>query len=175
MYFLLYIAFTSHETLQARSPVAPPLASAKMKRSDLTVSALFSSPTEFVNTHLLARGDDSSGSEDEERLDTRLSRKVRIAREEPSTFPGLRRLCLRGVKSVQPYILPLSSPSYPSPISTFLRRVLRLNCLLHLANHPSNSVHSLARCIRLTGEAIKNFLIQAPATARIQELTLYGD
>jgi len=126
---------------------------------------------------LLAHGDDSSGSEDEERMDMRRSRKVRIAREDPSTFPGLQRLCLRGVKSVQPHILTPFVLAFPSLTHLDLSATRVTPELLAALGESSAKLRSLAlaRCIRLTGEAIKNFLVRAPAAARIQELTLYGD
>ncbi|KAI6108228.1 hypothetical protein F5141DRAFT_1121707 [Pisolithus sp. B1] len=108
------------------------------------VSAVFvSALTEFVGTHLSPVINDTNG--EDHRDDRRHRRAVRFEEDGPLTFSGLRRLSLRGVKSIQPHVL---------------------NSLRSL---------SLARCIRLTGESIKTFLIQAPAAAQIQELTLYGD
>lgn len=149
---------------------------------DLTgcVSAVFvGAVTEFVNTHLLHDGD-SSGSEDEERTDSRRSRTslvVRFAREEPLTFPGLHRLCLRGVKSIQPHILTPFVLAFPSLTHLDLSATRATPELLGALGDSSIRLRSLAlaRCIRLTGESIKDFLIRTPAAAQIQELTLYGD
>ena len=46
-----------------------------------------------------------------------------------------------------------------------------------LASSPTVRLHSLAlaRCVRLTGSSIRNFLITAPAARCIKELNLYGD
>lgn len=144
---------------------------------DLTgcVSAVFvSALTEFVNIHLLPHDGDSSGSEDEE---ARRSRAVRFAREEISVFPGLQRLCLRGVKSIQPHILTPFVLAFPSLTHLDLSATRVTPELLGALGDSSATLRSLAlaRCIRLTGESIRNFLIQAPAAAHIQELTLYGD
>ncbi|KAH0832934.1 hypothetical protein J3R83DRAFT_11901 [Lanmaoa asiatica] len=150
---------------------------------DLTgcVSAVFvGALTEFVNTHLLLHDGDSSGSEDEGRMDasrSRTSLAVRFAREESLMFPGLRRLCLRGVKSIQPHILTPFVLAFPSLTHLDLSATRITPELLGALGDSSVRLHSfaLARCIRLTGASIKDFLIQAPAAARIQELTLYGD
>jgi hypothetical protein len=144
------------------------------------VSAVFvAALAEFVNTHLLPHDGDSSGSEDEERVDARRSRSavVRFAREEPLAFPGLRRLCLRGVKSIQPDILTPFVLAFPSLTHLDLSATRVTPELLDaLGNSPARLRSlALARCTRLTGESIKDFLIGAPAAARIQELTLYGD
>ncbi|KAF9236748.1 hypothetical protein BU15DRAFT_89034 [Melanogaster broomeanus] len=139
---------------------------------DLTgcVSAVFvSALTEFVNMHLLPS--------DEDRRDGRRARSRLVRREEPATFPGLQRLCLRGVKSIQPQILTPFVLAFPSLTH------LDLSCTRvppeFLAAFGDSSARlrslALARCIRLTGESIKTFLIHAPAAAQIEELTLYGD
>ncbi|KAF9223874.1 hypothetical protein BS17DRAFT_802344 [Gyrodon lividus] len=150
---------------------------------DLTgcVSAVFvSALTEFVNMHLLPLDGESSGSEDEDRWDerhSRSSRSVRLAREEPLTFPGLQRLCLRGVKSIQPHILTPFVLAFPSLTHLDLSATRVTPELLTALGGLSAKLRSLAlaRCIRLTGECIKTFLIHAPAAAQIEELTLYGD
>lgn len=144
------------------------------------VSAVFvGALTEFVNTHLLLHDGDSSGSEDEERMDSRsrISSVVRFAREESLTFPGLRRLCLRGAKSIQPHVLTPFVLAFPSLTHLDLSATRVTPELLGALGNSSVRLHSLAlaRCIRLTGESIKDFLIRAPAAAQIQELTLFGD
>lgn len=143
---------------------------------DLTgcVSAVFvGALTEFVSTHLLSRDSDSSGSEDEDGR----RRAVRFAREEPSTFPGLRRLCLRGVKSIKPDILTPFVLAFPCLTHLDLSATRVTPELLNALGNSSARLRSLAlaRCIRLTGESVRDFLIQAPAAAHLQELTLYGD
>ncbi|KIJ67077.1 hypothetical protein HYDPIDRAFT_109078 [Hydnomerulius pinastri MD-312] len=150
---------------------------------DLTgcVSAVFvGALTEFVNMHLLPSDGDSSSSEDEDRRDdrrSRSSRSVRFAREEPLTFPGLQRLCLRGVKSIQPHIITPFVLAFPSLTHLDLSATRVTPELLTALGDSTVNLRSvaLARCIRLTGESIKTFLVRAPAAAQIQELTLYGD
>lgn len=141
------------------------------------VSAVFvGALTEFVNTYLLPHDGDSSGSEDEERVRSRIP-VVRFVREEPLTFPGLRRLCLRGVKSIQPHILTPFVLAFPSLTHLDLSATRVTPELLDaLGNSPARFRSlALARCTRLTGESVRDFLIGAPAAAQIQELTLYGD
>ncbi|KAG8216359.1 hypothetical protein J3R82DRAFT_6440 [Butyriboletus roseoflavus] len=150
---------------------------------DLTgcVSAVFvGALTEFVNTHLLLPDADSSGSEDEWRVDAgrfRTSLAVRFAREESLTFPGLQRLCLRGIKSIQPHILTPFVLAFPSLTHLDLSATRVTPELLGALANSSVRLRSLAlaRCTRLTGESIKDFLVRAPAAAQIQELTLFGD
>jgi hypothetical protein len=145
------------------------------------VSAVFvAALTEFVDTHLLSHDGDSSGSEDEGRMDGRRSRTsptVRFARDEPLAFPGLQRLCLRGVKSIQPHILIPFVLAFPSLTHLDLSATRVTPELLEALGNSPTRLRSLAlaRCIRLTGESIKDFLIRAPAASQIQELTLYGD
>ncbi|KAF8440548.1 hypothetical protein L210DRAFT_3401368 [Boletus edulis BED1] len=145
------------------------------------VSAVFvGTLTEFVNTHLLPHDGDSSGSEDEERADARRPRTtpaVRFSREESLMFPGLQRLGLRGVKSIQPHILTPFVLAFPSLTHLDLSATRVTPGLLDALGDSPVRLHSLAlaRCTRLTGESIRNFLVRAPAAARIQELTLYGD
>jgi len=142
------------------------------------VSAVFvAALTEFVGTHLLSHDGDLSGSEDGEQMDARHSRTVRFAREEPPTFPGLRRLCLRGVKSIQPHILTPFVLAFPSLTHLDLSATRVTPELLDVLGDSPARLRSLAlaRCTRLTGQSIRDFLIRAPAAAQIQELTLYGD
>ena len=146
---------------------------------DLTgcVSAVFvGALTEFVDTYLLPHDGDSSGSEDEG-TDARRRRSVRFAREDSISFPGLQRLCLRGVKSVQPHILTPFVLAFPSLTHLDLSATRVTPELLGALGNSSARLHSLAlaRCIRLTGESIRDFLTQAPAAAHIRELSLYGD
>jgi hypothetical protein len=147
---------------------------AELEAVDFTgcVSAVFvMALTEFVSSCLLP-STDSDVEEEESR-----GRHARF-QEEHMTFPGLKRLCLRGAKSVPPtvlnqFILALPSLTHLDISGTrvtpdFLRSFgcssrLRLKSL------------SLARCIRLTGESICSFLIDSPVALDIVELNLYGD
>ncbi|KAI0360146.1 hypothetical protein OH77DRAFT_1394191 [Trametes cingulata] len=146
---------------------------------DLTgcVSGVFvSALSQFVNTFLLGHSDsDSSDSEDERE---RRPRRRNLVQEEPLTFPGMRRLGLRGVKSLQPHILEPFVLAFPHLTH------LDLSCtritpegLAALGASPTVRLQSLAleRCNWLTGESIRNFLVEAPAAQDIRELSLYGD
>lgn len=140
------------------------------------VSAVFvSALTEFVDTHLSPVTNDTNG--EDHRDDRRLRRAVRFEEDGPLTFPGLRRLSLRGVKSIQPHVLSSFVLAFPSLTHLDLSATRVTPDFLTALGNTSVRLRSLslARCIRLTGESIKTFLIQAPAAAHIQELTLYGD
>jgi len=155
----------------------------ELESADFTgcVSAVFvGALTEFVNTHLSPAASDSSGSEDESRgaeRRPRSKRAVRFADEDPLTLPSLRRLCLRGVKSIQPHVLNPFVLAFPSLTHLDLSATRVTPDLLTALGGSTIRLRSLslARCIRLTGESIKSFLIHAPAAAQIQELSLYGD
>ncbi|TFY61313.1 hypothetical protein EVG20_g7101 [Dentipellis fragilis] len=159
----------------------------ELEAVDLTgcVSVVFvNALTDLVNAYLLPPVDsDTSSSEDEdnrsslERGRSSRARSVRF-RHEPASFPGLQRLSLRGAKSVSPQILHPFVLAFPSLTH------LDLSCtrvapdlLADLAT--STTIHlqslSLARCIRLTGSSIRDFLISAPAAHDLRELNLYGD
>lgn len=139
---------------------------------DLTgcVSAVFvNALTEFVNTHLMVRGDDCEG----------ISKQLlRTSLEDDVTFPGLRRLGLRGAKSILPDILSAFVLSFP-----FLTHLdisgTRATPELLAALAGSSTVRltslALARCVKLTSESIKQFLIDSPVTFGLKELNLYGD
>ncbi|EIW84025.1 hypothetical protein CONPUDRAFT_70905 [Coniophora puteana RWD-64-598 SS2] len=147
---------------------------------DLTgcVSAVFvGALTEFVTTYLLPQDGDSSGNEDEGRREGRRSRAVRFTPDEPLTFPGLQRLGLRGVKSISPHILTPFVLAFPSLTHLDLSATRVTPELLTALGDTSTRLKSLAlaRCIRLTGESIRSFLIESPVVAQIEELTLYGD
>jgi hypothetical protein len=143
---------------------------------DLTgcVSAVFVvALTEFVNTYLVPSSDsESSGDEDE-----RHRRHVRY-QEEPMRFPGLKRLCMRSVKSIPSNVLNqfvLSLPSLTHLDLSGTRATSDLLESLTLSSRMRLHSLSLARCIRLSGESITRFLIDAPAARDIRELNLYGD
>jgi hypothetical protein len=93
-------------------------------------------------------------------------------------FPGLRRLGMRGVKSVASRTLTGFVLAFPSLTHLDLSGT-RASPELLSALGASNTVrlHSLAlaRCIKLTGESITDLLVNSFATADLQELNLYGD
>ncbi|OJA14122.1 hypothetical protein AZE42_05039 [Rhizopogon vesiculosus] len=147
---------------------------------DLTgcVSAVFvRALKEFVNTHILHQDGYSSGSDDESRRQSRRSRASRFIQEEPLTFPGLQRLGLRGVKSIQSHTLTPFVLAFPSLTHLDLSATRVTPELLTALGGSTVRLRSLAlaRCIRLTGSSIRDFLVRAPAAAQIHELTLYGD
>lgn len=152
-----------------------------LEAADFTgcVSGVFvNSLSEFVKTYLLPSADgESSGSEDESRRGGRRARFSRVP-EEPLILPGLQRLGLRGVKSIQPQILMPFVLSFPSLTHLDLSGT-RVTPELLYALGASQTVHlhslALARCIMLTGESLRDFLVNAPAARQIRELSLYGD
>jgi len=98
--------------------------------------------------------------------------------EEPVTFPGLQRLSLGGAKSIPPQILNSFVIAFPSLTHLDLSSTRAGPDILdELASSPTVRLHSLAlaRCVRLTGSSIRNFLISAAAARCIKELNLYGD
>lgn len=147
---------------------------------DLTgcVSGVFvSALSQFVNTFLLGHSEsDSSDSEDER--ERRPHRGRNMIQEEPLIFPGMRRLGLRGVKSLQPHILEPLVVAFPhlAHLDLSCTRITP-DVLAALGASLTVRLQSLAleRCNWLTGESIRNFLIEAPAAQDIQELSLYGD
>ncbi|KAI0749574.1 hypothetical protein C8Q80DRAFT_1101403 [Daedaleopsis nitida] len=144
---------------------------------DLTgcVSGVFvSALTLFVNTFLLGRSDSDSDDERERRR----TRSRNVVQEEPLLFPGMRRLGLRGVKSIQSHILEPLVLAFPHLTH------LDLSCtrispdgLDALGASMTVALQSLAleRCNWLTGESIRDFLVHAPAAQYLRELSLYGD
>ncbi|KAI0691531.1 hypothetical protein C8T65DRAFT_670448 [Cerioporus squamosus] len=143
------------------------------RRDGVFVSAL----TQLVNNFLLGRSDSDSSDSDDER-ERRRPRSRNLVQEEPLVFPGMRRLGLRGVKSIQPYILEPLVLAFPHLTH------LDLSCtrispegLAALGASPTIRLQSLAleRCNWLTGESIRDFLVGAPAAEEIRELSLYGD
>lgn len=148
---------------------------------DLTgcVSAVFvNALTEFVHTHLLPPSDSESSDDTIENQAAPRARHVRFAHEDPLTFPGLQRLGLRGVKSILPRILSPFVLSFPSLTHLDLSGTrVTPDILYSLGESPTVRLQSLAlaRCIRLTSESIRDFLVDSPVTAQLQELNLYGD
>lgn len=149
---------------------------------DLTgcISAVFvSALAEFVNSHLLVAHDsDSSDSDDDSKRSGRRARFARIVQEEPLLLPGLQRLGLRGVKSIQPETLTPFVLAFPSLTHLDLSAT-RVTPELLYSLGASQTVRltslALARCIMLTGKSLRDFLVEAPAAENIRELTLYGD
>jgi len=149
-----------------------------LKAIDFTgcVSAVFVNAfTEFVNTHLVPPPEAEYGS-DEEGGGTR--RKSRVNFSEPLVFPGLERLGMRGVKSILarslgPFLLALPNLTHLDLSGTRLTPEI----LEALGQSPTMRLKSLAlaRCIRLTSESIRRFLIESPVSSQLTELNLYGD
>jgi hypothetical protein len=154
----------------------------ELEAIDLTgcVSAVFvNALTDFVNTHMLPLISESDSSEDEDGLSHRRNRLSRHRfSEEPVAFPGLQRLSLRGAKSIPPHILSPFVTAFPSLTHLDLSSTRASPDILDaLATSPTVRLQSLslARCVRLTGSSIRNFLVSAPAARYITELNLYGD
>lgn len=163
----------------------------ELEAIDLTgcVSAVFvNALTELVNTCLIPppeSGSASSSSADEgdgdssfDRARSTRSRASRRHKVEPLTFPGIQRLNLRGTKSISPQIL------QPFVLAFTNLTHLDLSCtriapelLTELGTSSTLRLKSLSlgRCIRLTGASIRDFLVYAPVTRDITELSLYGD
>ena len=158
----------------------------ELEALDLTgcVSAVFvKALTEFVNTHLIANNSpNESDVEDSDaegpRVRGRGGRSRNPAEEEALVFPGLQRLGLRGVKSVQPQILNALVLSFPNLTHLDLS-CTRITPGLLTALGSSTTIHlkalALERCNWLTGESIASFLIDSQCTKGLRELSLYGD
>lgn len=125
--------------------------------------------TEFVDTYLIPPAE----ADDEESR----SRFFRFA-EEPLSLPSLQRLCLRGAKSIPSRILNHFVLALPSLTHLDLSATrITPEMLATLGSSGRMHLHSLslAKCIRLTGQSICNFLIDSPAARELKELNLYGD
>ncbi|KAK0235855.1 hypothetical protein EDD85DRAFT_838338 [Armillaria nabsnona] len=139
---------------------------------DLTgcVSAVFvKALTDFVTCHIIPSDTESENGDDASR---------RSHSEDQMTFPGLQRLGLRGVKSIlpdilTPFVLAFSSLTHLDLSGTRVTPEL----LAELGKSSTVRLNSLAlaRCVRLTGESIKTFLVESLVSAGITELNLYGD
>lgn len=136
------------------------------------ISAVFVNAfTEFVNTFLIAPAEVQTDDEESR------SRFVRFA-EEPLTLPSLERLCLRGAKSIPSRVLNRFVLALPSLTHLDLSATrVTPEVLATLGSSGRMHLHSLslAKCIRLTGQSICNFLIDSPAARELKELNLYGD
>lgn len=157
----------------------------ELQALDLTgcVSAVFvKALTEFVNTHLIANSSpnesDAEGSDAEGSRNRSRGRPRNTVEEDPLVFPGLQRLGLRGVKSVQPQILNALVLSFPNLTHLDLS-CTRITPGLLTALGSSKTIHlkvlALERCNWLTGESIASFLTDAQCTKNLRELSLYGD
>ena len=136
------------------------------------ISAVFvNALTEFVNTILAAPTEAEVNDEDSRGRHARFS-------EEPSIFPSLQRLCLRGAKSIPSNILNRFVLALPSLTHLDLSATrITPEVLATLGSSGRMHLHSLslAKCIRLTGQSICSFLIDSPAARELKELNLYGD
>ena len=147
---------------------------AELEAIDFTgcISAVFvNALTQFVNTFLVPPTE--AETDDEESR----SRHVRFA-EEPMTFSSVQRLCLRGAKSIPSHVLNHFVLALPSLTHLDLSATrVSPEVLATLGSSGRMHLHSLslAKCIRLTGQSICNFLIDSPATRELKELNLYGD
>lgn len=145
------------------------------------VSAAFvNALTDFVNAHMVPPPpiSDTDSSEDENSRAHRRSRSARLLSEELVTFPGLQRLSVRGAKSIPPHILSTFVTAFPSLTHLDLSSTrASADILDRLTASPGVRLQSLslARCTRLTGSSIRDFLVSAPAASCITELNLYGD
>ncbi|KAL5504152.1 hypothetical protein ACEPAH_8225 [Sanghuangporus vaninii] len=142
---------------------------------DLTgcVSAIFfNAIRDFVLTYINV---DAANSSDDE-----LGRSSYAHRgaKEPTQFPGLQRLGLFGVKTIQPDILHPFVLAFPSLTHLDLSNTRVASDLLEALGSSTTvrlEVLALARCMRLTGESITNFLVNSPVTRNLRHLNLYGD
>jgi hypothetical protein len=142
------------------------------------ISAVFvNALAEFVNTHLLPPSEVESGSEEEDTV-RRRSRSERVGPYEPLVFPGLQRLGMRGVKSILARSLGPFLMAFPRLTHLDLSGTrLTPEILEALGQSQTMRLKSLAlaRCIKLTSESIRRFLIGSPVTSELTELSLYGD
>ena len=147
---------------------------AELEAMDFTgcISAVFvNALTEFVNMFLIAPMDTEADDEESR------GRYNRFA-EEPAVFPSLQRLCLRGAKSIPSNILNhlvLALPSLTHLDLSATRVTPEVLATLGSSGRMHLRSLSLAKCIRLTGQSICNFLIDSPAARELKELNLYGD
>jgi len=136
------------------------------------ISAVFvNALTEFVNTFLIAPNEAEADDEDSRGRFGRFT-------EEPLIFPSLQRLCLRGAKSIPSNVLNHFVLALPSLTHLDLSATrVTPEVLATLGSSGRMHLHSLslAKCIRLTGQSICNFLIDSPAARELKELNLYGD
>lgn len=140
------------------------------------ISAVFvNALAEFVNTHLLPPSEPELGPEED--TDRRRSRCERTGTYEPLVFPGLQRLGMRGVKSVLSRSLGPFLMAFPNLTHLDLSGTRLTPEILDALGQSQMRLKSLAlaRCIRLTSESIRRFLIDSPVASELTELNLYGD
>ncbi|KAJ3502582.1 hypothetical protein NMY22_g18537 [Coprinellus aureogranulatus] len=141
------------------------------------ISAVFVNAfTEFVQTHLLAPEVESSGEEDNTERPSRAARAAALF--EPVSFPGMRRLGMRGVKSILPRFLGPFVLSFPHLTHLDLSGTrITSEILDSLGGSATMRLKSLAlaRCIKLSSDSIRRFLVDSPVTSELTELNLYGD
>ncbi|KAI0064756.1 hypothetical protein BV25DRAFT_1836625 [Artomyces pyxidatus] len=134
--------------------------------------------TDFVTVHLLPPADSDTSEDEDVRPERRRNSRSARLREDPVSFPGLQRLSLRGTKSIAPQILHdfvLAFPSLTHLDLSCTRVAPELLAALTISPTVRLQSLSLARCIRLTGPSIRDFLVSTPATHGLTELNLYGD
>lgn len=98
--------------------------------------------------------------------------------EQPLAFPGLKRLGLRGVKSIASRTLVPFVLAFPSLTHLDLSGTRVTPDLLYtLGQSPTIRLQSLSldRCIKLTSSSIRDLLVSSSVTCELKELNLYGD
>ncbi|KAJ7052624.1 hypothetical protein C8F01DRAFT_1236458 [Mycena amicta] len=102
----------------------------------------------------------------------------RMSLEQPLVFPGLRRLGMRGVKSVASRTLTAFVMAFPALTHLDLSGT-RVSPELLSGLGASSTVQlqslALARCVKLSGDSITDLLVNSLATSQLRELNLYGD
>lgn len=154
----------------------------ELEALDLTgcVSAVLTKTIhDFVTAHLLPPppSGETSRSDGEDGARER-GRAHAPTVDEPLTFPGIQRLSVRGMKSIPAQILEPFVLAFPSLTHLDLSCTRVTPDLLNaLSASPQIRLKSLGleRCNWLTGESIRKFLIDSPVTAKLEELSLYGD
>ena len=143
---------------------------------DLTgcVSGIFyNALRDFVSAYIDVEDSDSSSDEGE-----REKGRFRRDTKEPLIFPGLQRLCLLGVRSIQPDILHPFILAFPSLTHLDLS-CARVTPELLEALGASQTVRleslGIARCVKLTGDSIVDFLVHGTAAQNLKQLNVYGD
>ncbi|KAL5486051.1 hypothetical protein ACEPAI_7095 [Sanghuangporus weigelae] len=137
------------------------------------VSAIFfNAIRDFVSSYINV--DEANSSDDEHGRSPYAHRGAK----EPMQYPGLQRLGLFGVKTIQPDILHPFVLAFPSLTHLDLSNTRVAPDLLEALGSSTTvrlEVLALARCTRLTGESITDFLVNSPVTRNLRHLNLYGD
>lgn len=151
----------------------------ELEALDLTgcVSSIFTKAMQdFVTAHLLPHSDESNHEDENPRERGRVRFSTPV--DEPLNFPAIQRLGLRGIKSIQSHIIQPFVLAFPSLTHLDLSCTrITPDVLAALSTSPTMRLKSLAleRCNWLTGESIREFLVDSPVTAGLEELSLYGD